>query len=349
MLNGVETPVVIVAFGNTRDVELCLSSVGKQRGVPKMGVFVCENGGSKAFEALIAALTRVGGLAEGPAVPEMLNRDNVFARIVRLRLAKGEMPLMIGQAHQNLGYGGGVNAWMRPMLPEMGWKGVWVLNPDTWPQDDALAELIRFAETRRKGMVQSRVMFPDRSDVNASRGLRWRKLAARSFGVDFLQPVSPAPDPEDVARRSESTTGVSFYVTRACVDRIGLIDESYFLYFEDFDWGVRAKAACGIGYAHDSIVPHISGSTTGSSGSRAKRSSAVVYLQNRGMLQFVRRHHRGWFAWTVVVSCLNALEYLAAGSVVNFKAAIQGLAAGLRKETGRPTCVPEVAKVNRKE
>ena len=116
-------PVVIVAFGNTRDVELCLSSVGKQRGVPKMGAFVCENGGSKAFEALIVALTRVGGLAEGPAVPEMLNCDNVFARIVRLRLAKGEKPLMIGQAHQNLGYGGASTRGCVPCCRRWGGRG----------------------------------------------------------------------------------------------------------------------------------------------------------------------------------------------------------------------------------
>jgi N-acetylglucosaminyl-diphospho-decaprenol L-rhamnosyltransferase len=345
MLNEIEAPVVIVAFGSAGDVEACLAAVSRQRGVPKMGVLVCENGGAKAFDALIATLTKAGGPAEGPVEPASLDRDNVFARILHLRLAGSGAPLLIGQARENLGFGGGINAWMRPMMSETGWKGVWVLNPDTWPQDDAFAELIRFAEARNKGMVQSRVMFTDRVEVTASRGLRWRKLLARASGVDIFEPVSPAPDPDDIERRSDATTAVTIYVTRACIDRIGLIDESYFLYFEDFDWGIRAKAACGIGYAHDSVVPHAGGSTTGTSQSRVERSPTVVYLQNRGMVQFVRAHHPGWLPWTMILCHIYALEYLAAGSLANFKLARRGLAAGVRGETGRPDFVSNAARV----
>ena len=96
---------------------------------------------------------------------------------------------------------------------------------------------------------------------------------------------------------------------------------SYFLYWEDFDWGIRAKAACGIGYAHNSVVPHIGGSSTGAVRKRAQRSPLAVYLRNRNQLHFVRRHHPGWFAWTVFVSFLRTGEFLAVGSTRNFVAA----------------------------
>ncbi len=111
---------------------------------------------------------------------------------------------------------------------------------------------------------------------------------------------------------------------------------SYFLYWEDFDWGIRAKAACGIGYVHSSVVPHIGGSSTGAVRQRAQRSPLAVYLRNRNQLHFVRRHHPGWFAWTVFVSFLRTGEFLAVGSRRNFVAAVRGLAAGLRGEKGRP-------------
>ena len=89
------------------------------------------------------------------------------------------------------------------------------------------------------------------------------------MGVDMFAPVSPDPDPEDVERRMDSPTGPSMYVTRDCIERIGLMDEFFFLYWEEVDWAMRAKATCGIGYAHNSVVPHISGSTTGAArGSR---------------------------------------------------------------------------------
>ena len=129
-------------------------------------------------------------------------------------------------------------------------------------EPDALSELVRAAEERGKGLVGSRVMFPGRTDIGSSRGLRWRKLGASTEGVDIFAPVDPPPDPADVEARIN--------LHRACrstqlapASNLGLMDERYFLYFEDFDWGVRAKASCGIGYAHDSIIPHVGGSSTG--------------------------------------------------------------------------------------
>ena len=121
--------------------------------------------------------------------------------------------------------------------------------------------------------------------------------------------------------------------------------KSYFLYWEDFDWGIRAKAACGIGYAHNSVVPHIGGSSTGAVRKRAQRSPVAVYLRNRNQLHFVRRHHPGWFAWTVFVSFLRTGEFLAVGSTRNFVAALRGLVAGLRGEKGRPEAAPKRAGV----
>ena len=226
------------------------------------------------------------------------------------------------------------------MLAEPGWTAIWILNPDTWPEPDALAELVAYAGERGKGMVGSRLMIPGRSDIASSRGLKWNKLSARLTGVDIFAPVSPEPDPEDVERRMDSPTGPSMYVTRNCIERIGLMDESFFLYWEEVDWAVRAKAACGVGYAHKSVVPHVMGTTTGSAGRRAKRSAFSVYLGHRNQLHFVRRHHPRWFLWTLFVTFVRSGEYLAVGSTRNFAAALRGLIAGLRGEKGRPKMAP---------
>ncbi len=50
MLTDVEVPILIVGFKNTADIVKCLSAVGEQRGCPKFGVFICENGGADAFD-----------------------------------------------------------------------------------------------------------------------------------------------------------------------------------------------------------------------------------------------------------------------------------------------------------
>ncbi len=344
MMADFEVPIVIVAFGHPEDVAKCLGALDLQRRCPKFEVFICENGGPAAFEALVKALSEKGGACEG-SVEAAEPASNDFARACRLRLAGSRTPVTIGQARDNSGFAGGTNAWARPLLAEPGWSAIWILNPDTWPEPDALAELADYAKKRGKGMVGSRLMIPGRSDIISSRGLKWNKLSARLTGVDMFAPASPEPDPEDVERRMDSPTGPSMYVTRECIDRIGLMDESFFLYWEEVDWAVRAKATCGVGYAHKSVVPHISGSSTGAVRDRAKRSSFSVYLSNRNQLRFVRQHHPRWLLWTLLVAFLRSGLFLTAGSTRNFAAAVRGLAAGLRGEKGRPDAAPTQASV----
>jgi GT2 family glycosyltransferase len=335
MLKDVDVPILIVGYRNPVDIVVCLSALTKLRTAERFCVMICENGGPEAFDRLLAALTS----PVGPCVHEGMSApgDKPIKRAAQLVLEPVGAPVFVAEANENLGFAGGVNAWLRPLLAERGWKGVWVLNPDTWPEPDALSELVRAAEERGKGLVGSRVMFPGRTDIGSSRGLRWRKLWASTEGVDIFAPVDPPPDPADVEARIESPSGVSLYATRACLDSVGLLDERYFLYFEDFDWGVRAKASCGIGYAHGSVVPHIGGSSTGAVRSRAQRSQLAVYLTYRNRMLFVRQHYPHWYWWTAFVSLLRSAEFLIVGSVANFTIALRGLSAGLRGETGRPS------------
>ena len=79
----------------------------------------------------------------------------------------------VAEMDENLGYAGGVNAWLRPLLSNPGWDGVWVLNPDTQPEPDALAELVEYAERHDKGMVGSCIIRTDRLDRVFTRGLEW--------------------------------------------------------------------------------------------------------------------------------------------------------------------------------
>jgi N-acetylglucosaminyl-diphospho-decaprenol L-rhamnosyltransferase len=158
MLVDVEVPIVIVGFGNAADVVKCLTAIGKQRGCPRIGVFI-ENGGANAFYALIEALSSCGGPCAGDTENADLDAP-IFLRIRRLRLAGVEIPVFIGQPKENLGFPGGVNSWLRLFLPERGWDGVWILNPDTWPALDGLTELIAFAVKRQKGMSRAGSCFP---------------------------------------------------------------------------------------------------------------------------------------------------------------------------------------------
>ena len=179
-------------------------------------------------------------------------------------------------------------------------------------------------------------MYVDNSAVVGLRGLRWRKLFATTVGVDIYAPVLPPPDPDDIEARIDAPSGASFYITRDCMDRIGPMDERYFLYFEDLDWGLRAKFSCGVGYAYKSVVRHVGGRSTGSAVTRAARSPLSTYLEYRNRFIFVRRHYSGWLVWTLLIALLRACLLLLVGAPRNFRTALHGILAGVIGETGRP-------------
>ena len=157
LLAGIEVPVVIVGFGNADDLITCLTALDKQVGCPPFGVFICENGGKAAYDVLAAALSGpVGPCA--PDVKALLPAGSQFFRTAQLALKGSGRPVFIAEARENLGFAGGNNAWLRLFLAETGWSGAWLLNPDTWPEPDALAELVAFVRWSGKGMVGSRVM-----------------------------------------------------------------------------------------------------------------------------------------------------------------------------------------------
>ena len=149
-------------------------------------------------------------------------------------------------------------------------------------------------------------------------------------------PAAVEPDPDDVEARLDAPSGASFYVTAELVARIGLMDERYFLFFEDLDWGCRAKAVGALGHAHRSIVPHQGGTTIGGHGSRSAVSPLSVYLEFRNRIIFVRLQHPAWLIWTTLVQTIYALGFVGAGSPADALVACRGLAAGLRGEVGRP-------------
>ncbi len=322
------TPILVIAFRNEQDVRTCLHAVARVRSSTPLAVFLCENGGKAAFEKLIETLTGLdGGCTYDDRLPIVTSPR--LATVVRLRIGRPDLSSSVmiyaGCAIENLGYAGGINAWLHPLSELSGWSGAWVLNPDTEPEQDALAELVHFAERNGKGMVGSRLMSPLRPHLVHCRGLAWNKLRASTVSVDMFAPVTTRLPPPEQDRRLDAPSGASIYITRACFDQIGKMDERYFLYFEDLDWGLRAKAYCGVGYAHDSIVFHTGGTTIGTSTSRRNQSSLAVYLDFRNRLLFVRAHFPIWFIWTVLVELVDIVLYIRIGRKETIVAAV-GLA-----------------------
>jgi N-acetylglucosaminyl-diphospho-decaprenol L-rhamnosyltransferase len=330
MISAIRIPIIIVSYRNPTDVVGCLKALQKSAEDPAFDVYICENGGAAAFDELLSALVNADGLCEHGPMREPMPQ---FVRVQSLRLCGREAEVAIAEAEENLGYGSAINAWLRVLLAVADWPGVWVLNPDTQPEPRALAELVAWAAQRKKGMVGSRIVALGQSQIVGTRGLRWRRLRAITAAIDKGAPSTVKPDPEEIEARLDAPSGTSIYITRQCLDRIGLMDERYFLFLEDLEWGYRAKRSCGVGYAHSSVVEHRHGTTTGSD---KADTPFTVYLEFRNRLNFVRQHHPAWVAWTILMLVLRSFEHGIGGGFISLLAALSGLRAGIAGETGRP-------------
>ncbi|MCK1313550.1 MULTISPECIES: glycosyltransferase family 2 protein [unclassified Bradyrhizobium] len=333
-----EVAVLIVGYRNAEDVVDCLQALSRATTSPAFDIFICENGGRDAYLQLVSALISEGGpCRRGQSYGTGLDGDiSRFTDVQRLSLRARSSNVWVGCAFDNLGYAGGINAWLRLLSAIPTWRAIWILNPDTQPTESALAALHERAESGRKAMVGSTILDSlDADHVRFRGGLSWRRLAARDVAIGLGELLDVSCNVAAVEDAMDSPSGASMYVTRWCIERIGLMDESFFLFYEDMDWGLRARHL-GLGYAAESIVVHKRGTTTGS----GRTSSAIpvlsVYLQHRNCIRFVRRH----FPWSVplriAVSLMYAFRFLLQGAPNNSRAAVEGLVAGLKGEMGRP-------------
>ena len=333
-----EVAIIIVGFRNALDIKACLSALSISSLTPDFDVFVSENGGQLSYQHLLELLIDPQGpcnLTERGDVSQKLE-GNQFVDVRLLEFKARSSRVFIGCSPDNLGYAGGINIWLQTLLNIDGWKGVWILNPDTEPASTALNALVERADKGNKAMVGSTILEAGSTDsIRFRGGLHWQTFATRATAVGLQARVGDPFDLRAIEKNLDAPSGASTYVTRRCVEQIGLMDDRYFLFFEDLDWGRRAKKL-GLGYASDSIVAHRRGTTTGSANTLREVSRLSVYLEHRNAIHFVRK----FVPWTMpirlLVSLLYALRFLVCGAPGNCIATLNGLFAGLRGEIGQP-------------
>ena len=157
--------VVIVGFHGTADIVSCLSSL-QASSYPEFEIHICENAGREAYEELIAALSAAFG-----ALSEEVARSPKIAQSHSGRLGPSGQRIIsnVCCAESNLGYAGAVNACIEAVEDET-WGAVWVLNPDTNPEPDALIALFRHAAAGDFGMVGSCLAYSEGGSIHVLGG-----------------------------------------------------------------------------------------------------------------------------------------------------------------------------------
>ena len=190
------------------------------------------------------------------------------------------------QASRNGGFAFGNNLGIRFALAS-GCEYVWLLNNDTEVDPDALSALIRrTTSSSRIGMCGSIVRFfdqPEKVQVIGGGKFNFWIVRGKQIG-EGLRANDPAIS-ELAKSEPDYIAGASMLLTRDFLLDVGLMEEDYFLYFEEIDWAVRAKPRWSLAIASDSVIYHKEGASIGTS-SRNRRSALSQYYLSRNLLYF---------------------------------------------------------------
>ena len=335
--SGSPVIVAIVSYGRSEEVIGCLSALARSS-LKSFEVVVVENGGAAAFDRLAANYGVSGSATARDESARVRVADPQLARSGALRWLwfwlPGGQPVLLIEACDNLGYGAGVNLAIRCLSDRRHWRGIWILNPDTEPESNAMEAVAEYAARGEYGLVGCRLVFAGRDRIQM-RGGRWRPLIARGLSIGHGEPSDSAVDVEEVERRVQWISGAALYATRDFVKTVGLMNEKFFLYCEDVDWSLR-RGKFRLGYAHDAVVHHAHGTTIGSATIKRLRSDLSVYLTERNSLLLTHDRFPRLYPAVVLVTLFLTLDYLIRGNWRVFIAACRGWWAGVRGETGRP-------------
>jgi hypothetical protein len=174
-----------------------------------------------------------------------------------------------------------------------------ILNPDTLVRAGALKALVNFMDEQPDvGIAGSRLEDPDGTPQRSA--FRFHTIFSEldsglRLGVitKLLSRWVVAPAVREDTYQTDWVSGASMIVRREVFASVGLLDEKYFLYFEEVDFCLQAnKAGWSCWYVPASRVVHLVGQSTGVNNPNQRPKRLPKYWFDSRRRYFIKNH--GW-------------------------------------------------------
>lgn len=250
--------VVIVNYNVKYYLEQCLESVRRASEGLQVEVFVVDN---------LSTDGSIAYLKEGfPEVTFIENKENVgFARANNqaIRMSTGKYVLLLNPDTIVAEHTLGDFVHFMDEHPEAGGAGAYMLRTDG-----------TFALESRRGLPTPFVAFCKMS------GLASFFPKSRVFGRYYMRYLD-----ENEVGEIEIISGAYMFLRREALDKVGLLDEDFFMYGEDIDLSYRILKGGYRNYFLPTRMLHYKGEST------EKSSYRYVYTFYQAMRLFFRKHY----------------------------------------------------------
>lgn len=192
------------------------------------------------------------------------------------------------KAKENKGFAHGNNIGLQFGLKQNNADFFWILNNDTIVDPNALNELKLYNSKYPKTILGSKLLYFNDKEIIQAVGGSFNKMfyISKHVGEGKNKNVLKKDLP-----KIDYPLGASMFVAKLFIEEVGMLNEDFFLYYEELDWVYRAKVK---GYKPDwcekSIVYHKEGATIGSSYKKRKSyfSEVQLFISRK---KFIKRYH----------------------------------------------------------
>lgn len=141
-----------------------------------------------------------------------------------------------------------------------GFSHFWLLNNDTVVERNSLKELLSFQLMNpNMGIIGCKLFFYNNPQMLQGVGGKYNKWIGKVSEVGNGISENKFNN-EDIT--IDYPIGASMFTTKKFLEDVGLMDEDYFLYYEEMDWSIRAKKrGWEIGFCNNSKVFHKGGAS----------------------------------------------------------------------------------------
>jgi len=140
---------------------------------------------------------------------------------------------------RNYGFPGGNNVGIKFALKFFNPDYILLLNNDTVVNENFLGELVKNGEFNNDiGILGPKIYFYDEPNTIWSAGCKisWKLSRGIQIGTNEIDNGQ-----YDTKKEVEYVSGSAFLIKNEVIKKTGLMDEFYFLYFEESDWTLRAN------------------------------------------------------------------------------------------------------------
>ena len=323
--------IIVLNWNGWPDTLECLESLMRLE-YPSFEVVVCDNASTDGsatriqqwMDNALCVLPTSSEMAQF-SVPAMTKSAfHLEDESTEASLQKGRVRLI--QNPSNLGFAAGNNTGLRDALAR-GFEYFWVLNADTVVEPDALDRLVaRLRAEEGAGICGSLLCYYAAPDViQEAGGCQSYPLLGVSRRLAGDKKRSAAHPWTKFEKQLGYVSGASCLVSRAFLEKIGLMSEDYFLYCEEIDWATRGRGRFSLALAHDSIVYHKKGISTGSKAVGQARSAASSFYLWRARRRFTQRYYPLGLISLCALGAATSLSHRLKGEHANAKATLAGL------------------------